>query len=155
MNPAATLCAIAAIVCFPLPSNPETCPNVGVSEVPSKLSFGPNQVCGSGMSLEVKGLTVRDPMSVCPSFAIYEPPHHTVVVKAGRQVAHAGANSIVQFTFRCVDRWLLGFLPIPIGSRCEIQSTKNVGTLPVYLELACTSRVQREPAGRGTLPVGR
>ena len=67
-----------------------------------------------------------------------------------------GVSPITMFTFTRASRWLFGFLPIPIGSACDLTGTKTAGTVQHYLEVRCKPRGVRGggPSGRGSLPGG-
>lgn len=155
------LAAAAALVCVAAAptgfrDQPDGCPNQGVKEVESVIKYGPWQTCGSGLTVVTKGVTLHDPKSLCPTFAIYEPLHHIPTPKMGFYTTPGEISPITLFTFTCATRWLFGFLPIPVGSSCDLSGTKTVGTVQNYLEVRCKPRGVRDgdPSGRGSLPGG-
>lgn len=139
----------AAALALAATSHGNTCPDSGIKEIPSKITYGVWMSCGSGIQLSTGGLTVNSQKSQCPSFAIYEPPHHLPTPKVGFKTMPGALLPITMIKFKCTDRWLLGFIPIPIGSDCEVTGTQNAGVIQDYLEYGCSTRTQRGPDSNG------
>ena len=139
----------AATVALAATSHDNTCPDSGIKEIPSKIKYGPWTSCGSGIQLSAGGLTVNSQKSQCPTFAMYEPPHHLPTPKVGFKTMPGALLPITLISFKCTDRWLLGFIPIPIGSECEVTGTLNAGAIQDYLEYGCDTRTQRDSGSNG------
>ena len=113
------------------------CPNLGVKEEERPVATGPYITCGTGLGIEVGGLTLRPQEGRCPSFVVYYPLKYTKIKKRGFFVQQIGTNSSVMVFYDCNTRWLLGFLPIPIGSHCQRSKSKFVGHYPLYDDKPC------------------
>jgi len=113
------------------------CPHQGIRPVPSKLTFGPFQKCGTSVAVRVRGVAIRNPLNACPLFAIYEPPHDKPTPKQNYRTKPDRALPIVMIKMECSSDWLLGFIPIPIGSSCKLVSVTNIGWIQNYIELGC------------------
>ena len=122
-----------------------TCPDLGVEEEERPVAVGPYITCGTGLGIEVGGLTLRPQEGRCPSFVVYYPLKYTKVRKLGFFVQHLGMNPSVMVYYDCNTQWLLGFLPIPIGSHCQRGKSKNVGQYPLYDDQRCP--ITGEPGG--------
>jgi hypothetical protein len=149
----------AASLSLAATSDNRECPDSGIKEIASTIRYGGMKTCGTGLKVSTGGLTVNSPKSQCPYFAIYEPVHHFPTHKVGFKAVPAGQVPITMISFKCADRWLLGFIPIPIGSECTVSGTKNAGSIQNYLELSCNGgRNRGEPGtngGHGKLPGGK
>lgn len=113
------------------------CPHQGIRPVPSKLTFGPFQECGTSVDVRIRGVHLRNPLNGCPMFAIYEPPHDKPTPKKNFRTKFDRNLPIVMIRMECSSDWLLGFIPIPIGSSCKIIDTKNIGWVSNYVEFQC------------------
>ena len=138
--------ALAVGATVPAQEGTSNCPHQGVQPVPSKLTYGPLQKCGTNVTVRVRGVTLRNPLNVCPLFAIYEPPHDKPTPKQGFRTKPDRMLPIVMIKMECSTDWLLGFIPIPSGSSCGLVGTTNIGWVQHYVELACDNDKE---AGRG------
>lgn len=127
----------------------DPCPDSGIKEIASKIKYGAMKSCGSGLQVTTGGLTVNNPQTQCPLFAVYEPVHHIPTLKVGFKTVPGAVLPITMFSLTCTNRWLLGWIPIPIGSECMVSGTKNAGTIQSYIELGCSARNQREGGANG------
>lgn len=133
------LCAAGypgAVRSYPVGPLPD-CPDRGVQRVETRLRYGPMQTCGSGISVPAAGVTLHTPTNRCPLFVIIEPLHFEQIAKAGFFTTQVTPVPMTMVSFVCSTRWLFGFLPIPIGSRCEVSSSKNIGLIPNFVEGRC------------------
>lgn len=133
--------ALAAVVTLgavaPAQEGTPDCPHQGIRPVPSKLTYGPLQKCGTGVTVRVRGVSLRSPVNACPLFAIYEPPHDKPTPKRNFRTKPDRALPIVMIKMECSSDWLFGFIPIPIGSSCRQLGTTNIGWVQNYVEFAC------------------
>ncbi len=142
----ALVAALTIGAAVPSQESTSNCPHQGVRPVPSRLTYGPLQRCGTSVGVRVRGVTLHNPLNVCPLFTIYEPPHDTPTPKQGFRTRPDRMLPIVMIKMECSTHWLFGFIPIPIGSSCRLIDTTNVGWVQNYVELACNNDKE---AGRG------
>ena len=138
-NPLSTALSLPLLLVLATPASAQiaNCTHQGIRSVASKITYGPYQKCGTGISIRARGITLRNPLNVCPIFAIYEPPHDKPTPKVDHYVKPDRALPIVLFKMQCATTWLFGWLPIPTGSMCELTGSKNVGAIQNYVEYSC------------------
>ncbi len=113
------------------------CPNSGIKLVESSFRFGPLMTCGSGITLSKGALTLRDPIDKCPTFVIVEPKRDVPTPKVGFLTVPGAMAPVIEYRFSCATRWLFSWIPIPIGSSCRLDDSKELYRLQSYTERPC------------------
>lgn len=112
----------AAFLLTPLVA--QACPREKAESRPATIQNGPPGNC-SGLEYEVGGIRVATKAVVCPTFAIFTPPHDVATASTMDTYAHVTTSlPITLIKFECERDY---FLVIPLGLKCVAGETKNVG----------------------------
>ena len=137
---AASLAALMAAT-LTVPASAQKCTHQGIKPVPSKITYGPTQKCGTSLEVRIRGVTLRNPLNACPLFAIYESPHDKPTPKDNFYTQPDRLVPILMIKMKCSTTWLFGWFPIPTGSACAVTDVTTIGTIQNYLEFPCEPEV--------------
>ncbi|MHC4514550.1 MAG: hypothetical protein ACYTGW_17905 [Planctomycetota bacterium] len=134
----AAVLALAAVAPAQARDSVPDCTHQGIRPVPSKVTYGPIQKCGTAVVIRARGVTLRNPINACPLFAIYEPPHDKPTPKKDHFTRPGAVLPVLLFKMECSSDWLFFF--IPLGTSCKVVETKNAASIQTYVEIACEQR---------------
>lgn len=112
----------------------QDCPREKAESRPATIQNGPPGNC-SGLEYEVGGIRVATKNVVCPTFAIFTPPHDVAAASTKATYAHVtGSLPITMIKFKCEREY---FILIPLGLACVAGETQNVGIVRLMETRSC------------------
>jgi hypothetical protein len=111
------------------------CPRTSASFVAGTHVSGPVVVCGSGITIEVGGVTFKSPSTGCPLYVVFTPDHE-VPQPANADTYTQSYARVEAYLFRlqCLNHY---FLFIGIGSSCVHLDKSVTGTYDRLVTLNC------------------
>lgn len=116
------------------------CPHTTVSNVEATAKPFGNQECGSGFRFRYEGVEFGGGgghSSFCPLFVLVHPGHSAVVPGEGSAAHQSGTAPIVRISFKCVEHWLLGIIPVVVSSSCKKTGEENAGSFATFASVPC------------------
>lgn len=117
----------------------ETCPDQIAVQVRVEVTTHLARTCGTGLSFTHGGVQIGTSANQCPAFALIRPEH-----AESKPSPNSGTYTRIQtqlpvkrLNFTCVDHWLLGFIPIGVGSSCELVSESTAGAVNHFVQFNC------------------
>lgn len=120
---------------LPLMAQVPGCPYERARTVPTSWVTGPGGPCGSGVELELGGVTIKTPKTVCPLFVVITPTHE-VSERSDRPTRTEVIGQVAEQTafFRCDPDYLIF---IYLGSSCVLDRIVVTGAVNRLVTKAC------------------
>ena len=113
------------------------CPDQVIQRVPPELTATNVVVCGTGVQIDIGGVSYTSPPGTCALFITYTPEHTTTRQQVGSNTYTEPAGAVRTYIGRYRCRQITFFFVFPWTSVCEEIAFAAADVIPTYAQYPC------------------